>query len=81
MFAGGEILLVLAMLVLVLPLALAALVFWVWMLVSACQNQGLTDGERIAWVLVLVFVHILGAIFYFLIAHPKRNTPLPPPKT
>jgi hypothetical protein len=47
------------------------------MLISAIQNKGLTEGEKIAWVLVLVFVHILGAIIYFFVGHPKRNTPLP----
>jgi hypothetical protein len=41
----------------------------------------LSEGEKIAWVLILVFVHLLGALLYFFIGHPKRNTPLPPPKT
>jgi hypothetical protein len=36
----------------------------------------LTDGEKIAWVLVVVFLHCLGGLLYFLIGHPKRNTPL-----
>lgn len=77
-FGGGEILLVLAALILV-PLALALTVFWIWMLISAIQNRGLTDNERIVWVLVLVFLHGLGAILYFFIGHPRRHTPLAPP--
>ena len=65
----------------VLPLALALFAFWIWMLVSAIQNQGLSEGEKIAWVLVIVFLHWLGAILYFFVGHPKRNTPwIPPPK-
>jgi hypothetical protein len=63
-----------------LPLALALFVFWIWMLVSAVQNRGLTDGEKIAWVLVIVLVHWLGALLYFFIGHPKRHTPLAPPQ-
>jgi Phospholipase_D-nuclease N-terminal len=55
---------------------LLAFVFWIWMIIDAIQNKGLTDGERIAWVLVVVFLHCLGALLYFLIGHPKRNTPL-----
>ena len=50
--------------------------FWVWMIVDAIQNKGLTDGEKVCWVLAVVFLHILGAILYFFIGHPKRNTPL-----
>ena len=72
---GGIILLVVAMLF-VLPLALALFAFWIWMLISAIQNKGLGEGEKIAWVLVIVFLHWLGALLYFFIGHPKRKTPL-----
>lgn len=59
-----------------LPIALALFVFWIWMLVEAIQNKGLSEGEKIAWVLVIVFTHWLGALLYLLIGHPKRKTPL-----
>jgi len=56
--------------------ALLAFVFWIWMIIDAIQNKGLTDGEKIAWVLVVIFLHCIGALLYFLIGHPKRDTPL-----
>ena len=64
------------MLVLVfLPFALLATAFWIWMLISAIQNKGLDEGEKIAWVLVIALLHVLGAILYFFIGHPKRRLP------
>ena len=60
------------MLLLLIPLGLAACVFWIWMLVSAIVNQGLTGMERLIWVLVIIFLHFLGAILYFFLGHPKR---------
>jgi Phospholipase_D-nuclease N-terminal len=60
------------------PLALALMVFWIWMLVDAIQNQGLTEGEKIGWVLAIVFLHFLAAILYFIIGRPKRKTPAHP---
>ena len=75
---GGVIVLLLIFAVL-LPIALALFAFWIWMLISAVQNKGLTEGEKIAWVLVIVFVHWLGALLYFFVGHPKRKTPLAPP--
>ena len=57
-------------------IGLLAFVFWIWMIIDAIQNKGLTDGEKIAWVLVVVFLHCIGALLYFLIGHPKRNTPV-----
>jgi hypothetical protein len=62
-----------------LPLLLALFAFWIWMLISAVQNNGLSDGEKIAWVLVIVFLHWLGALLYYFIGHPKRITPVAPP--
>jgi len=73
-FVGGIILL-LAILCLI-PVALALLAFWIWMLISAIQNKGLNEGEKIAWVLVIALLHLLGAIIYFFVGHPKRKTPV-----
>jgi len=53
------------------PLALLAMVFWIWMLVHAITNRGLTDTEKIIWVLVIVFVHFIGALIYFFVGRPK----------
>ena len=58
--------------------ALFLLAFWIWMLVSAIQNKGLTDGEKVGWVLAIVFLHFIGSLLYLLIAYPKRNQPLAP---
>ena len=62
--------------IILVAVILAITVFWIWMLVSAAQNKGLSASERIAWVLVVVFLHLLGAILYFFIAYPKRLRPV-----
>ena len=61
----------------ILPLALLATAFWIWMIISAVQNKGIDEGEKIAWVLVIALLHLLGAIIYFFVGHPKRNVPRP----
>jgi hypothetical protein len=52
-------------------LALAAFVFWIWMLIHAITNKGLNDTEKIIWVLVVIFLHFLGALLYFFLGKPK----------
>jgi hypothetical protein len=69
---GGEIILILALLVLA-PLTVLSMVFWIWMLIHAIQNKGLTDTEKIIWVLVIVFLHVLGALIYFFVGRPKAT--------
>ena len=53
-------------------LALATFAFWVWMLVHAITNKGLTDMEKLIWVLVILFVNLLGAILYCFVGRPKK---------
>jgi hypothetical protein len=52
-------------------ITLAGFAFWLWMLVHAIGNKALTDGERIVWVLVIIFLPFLGSILYFFIGKPK----------
>jgi len=58
-----------------IPLALLSMVFWIWMLISAIQNKGLNDTERICWVLVIVFLHFIGALIYLVFGHSKKPPP------
>jgi hypothetical protein len=67
LFAGGALVTLFFIL-----LFLATCVFWIWMLISAIQNQGLTGTERVIWVLVIFFLHFLGAFLYLLLGRPKR---------
>ncbi len=59
-------------------IGLMVFVFWIWMLIDAIQNKGLTEGEKICWVLAVVFLHLIGAVLYYFIGHPKRDGPLSP---
>jgi hypothetical protein len=75
--SGGELML-LTLVLLAIPLGLAFLAFWIWMLVHAIQNKGLTDGEKVGWVLAIALVHFIGALLYFFIGRPKaKQAPVP----
>ena len=59
----------LVLMIIVVVTALFA--FWVWMLIDALRNKALTDNEKLLWVLVIVFLHFLGALIYFFVARSK----------
>lgn len=61
----------------ILPVGLLTTAFWIWMLVSAAQNKGLDENEKIVWVLIVALLHFLGAVIYFFAAHHRRQVPLP----
>ena len=52
-------------------ISLVLFAFWIWMLVDAITNKGLGDGEKIAWVLVILFLHFIGALIYFFFERRK----------
>ena len=52
-------------------LSLAAFAFWLWMLIHAITNKGLGDGEKIAWVLVIIFLPFIGSVIYFFVGRPR----------
>ena len=31
------------------------------------------DGEKIAWVLIILFLHFLGALIYFFVGRPRKS--------
>lgn len=73
----------LVLLLLFLPVSLALFAFWLWMLIHAIQNRGLNDSERIVWVIVIVFVNLIGALIYFFVGRPRAPAAasLPPRST
>jgi hypothetical protein len=62
LFGGLEILLLFCL----IPFSLLFLAFWIWMLIDCIRSKGMSDGEKIAWTLVIVFTHALGALIYLL---------------
>lgn len=57
-------------------LGLMAFAFWVWMLVECATKEASTGNDKLIWVLVLLFTHLLGALLYFFIRRPRRKIEL-----
>ena len=48
-------------------IGIIASIFWLWMLIDAILNPRLHGATKLVWVLVVLFLHVLGAILYFVI--------------
>jgi hypothetical protein len=53
-------------------LGLLASLFWLWMLIDALLHEP-SGTEKIIWVLVIFFLHFLGALLYFFIRKSHRT--------
>lgn len=48
-------------------------IFWLWMLIEAITKEPSdASTEKIVWIVVIIFLHGLGALLYFLIRRPER---------
>jgi Phospholipase_D-nuclease N-terminal len=47
-------------------LGLIATVFWFWMIVDCALNPALIGTDKIVWILVVIFLHFIGALIYYL---------------
>ncbi len=55
-------------------IGLLAFVFWIWMLVDAIKNPKLDGTQRVVWVLVVLFLHVLGAAIYYFAGREQSRT-------
>ena len=55
-------------------LSIAVTVFWIMMLIDVIRREDKefkTNNEKLIWVLVIIFTHIIGAlIYYFMVKRP-----------
>jgi hypothetical protein len=70
-FGGGAVVAMIFAMFLLAGVVLALTVFWILMIVDCATRKKLSDGERVAWILVLVFLHFLGAVIYYLAVKRK----------
>jgi len=40
-------------------------VFWIWMVIDCATNKRLRDDQRVVWLLVIIFSHLIGSIIYY----------------
>jgi len=57
-----------------LALGVAALcfAFWIWMLIECATKEPDTGNNKVVWILIIVFAHIIGALIYFFVRRPQR---------
>lgn len=47
-------------------------VFWLWMLIDCATKEPSTGNDKLIWMLVILFTHLLGALIYYFARRPQR---------
>lgn len=56
-----------------LAIGIGGTVLWIWMLIDCATNEPSEGSDKIVWILVIVFTHLLGALIYLLVRRPERK--------
>lgn len=56
-----------------LALFIFLFVFWILMLIDSLKRKFKSDGEKVAWVLVIIFASWIGAIIYYFVVKNSKN--------
>jgi len=62
----------LLLLLIVLGIGVLGTAFWIWMLIDCVTKEPSEGNDRLVWVVVVVFTHIIGAAIYFFVRRPQR---------
>lgn len=49
-----------------------ATIIWVWILVDCITKEPSEGNDKIAWLLLIIFVPLLGALLYYFVRRPER---------
>ena len=52
---------------------LASFAFWIWMLVDCATKEPAAGNDKIAWIIVIVFTHFIGALLYYFVRRRQRR--------
>lgn len=52
--------------------AVILVVFWLWMLVDCLNRNFKKDMDKLVWIILLLFIHILGAFLYYFLVKAKK---------
>ncbi len=62
----------LVVLVLFFGVGVAGTVFWIWVLIDCATKESSTGNDKVVWIVIVLFTHLLGALLYFFIRRPQR---------
>jgi hypothetical protein len=70
----GLTILIILLAIAIIGFAIFLFVFWILMIVDCATRNFKSDIEKVVWILILIFVHILGAVlYYFIVKKPNRR--------
>ncbi len=59
-------------LLLFLAVAVGGTVFWIFMIIDCATKEPSQGNEKLIWILIIIFTHLIGALVYYFVRRPQR---------
>jgi hypothetical protein len=46
--------------------------FWIWMIIDCATKEPSEGNDKLVWIVIIVFTHIIGALIYYFVRRPRR---------
>jgi len=66
----------LLIILLVFGIGLVGSILWIWMLIDCALHESSQGNDKLVWVIIIVFTHVIGAVIYLIVRRPRRRTEL-----
>jgi membrane-associated phospholipid phosphatase len=50
--------------------------FWIWMIIECATKEPDYGNTKLAWLIIVVFTHFIGAAIYYFVRRPQRYAEL-----
>lgn len=54
-------------------IAIGGTIFWIWTIIDCTSNEPPQGNDKIVWLLVIIFTHLVGSLIYVLVRRPERR--------
>ncbi len=58
--------------IVMVAIPLLASLFWITMLVDCAARKFKNKNDKIVWILIVIFTHVIGAIMYYMVIKRKK---------
>jgi phospholipase D-like protein len=49
-----------------------AMIFWIWVIYECVTKESSEGNDKVAWLLFILFVPVVGALIYYFVRRPER---------
>jgi len=55
----------------IVAIVVLSIIFWIYMLVDSIKRKYKDENDKVVWVLVIIFLGVIGALVYYFVVKKK----------